>query len=248
MSEVSKPSAADVTAGVASGRAGAKAVRQKKKEQIGDKMQAKKGNIPEPQHPKQKIKTYIIREGQLLGFIAEDHNVTVEDIKKVNPGLNPDKIKPGQQIKIPYYDPKEMEVYREKRAQYDKQQYEIRHAKEVQNRTKLANIKIAQAKKDGWETDYSFSVDQEGYVIVKPLDSKKLYEIREDLGLPSGHLNDMNDFEGRYGEIPTCNDGVRDVKTWNNVKTRSGDTFRVNPACIDTDRTWTQFFKDILPF
>lgn len=243
MSEVSKTGAisAAVSAGV---KSGVRKVAEKSKTPVNMKSQSK-AELKEPTKPQQKIKTVTVRGGQCLGEIAEDNKTTVSEIVKHNPGLNPDRIREGQQLKVPYYDPKEWDAYEKKYEAYSKQQREIQHAKEVQQRTNNANKKIKQALKHGWGTDYSFSVDKEGYVIVKPLDKKKLHEIRSDLGLPSGHLDDMNNLEGMYGNIPSVSDGVRDVETWDNVKTKNGDSFRVDPSCIRTERTWTQFFKDL---
>ena len=43
---------------------------------------------------------YEIQSGDTLTKIAQDNNTTVDDIIKKNPGLQPDKIKDGQKIKI----------------------------------------------------------------------------------------------------------------------------------------------------
>lgn len=46
-------------------------------------------------------KTYAIRAGDLLGKVAKDHGTTVDAILKVNPGLNPSRLKIGQVINLP---------------------------------------------------------------------------------------------------------------------------------------------------
>lgn len=46
-------------------------------------------------------KTYTVKSGETLGGIANRNNTTVDDIIKKNPGINPDKLKIGQKIKLP---------------------------------------------------------------------------------------------------------------------------------------------------
>lgn len=46
-------------------------------------------------------KTYSIRSGDLLTNVAKRHGTTVEALLKANPGLNPNRLKVGQVIKIP---------------------------------------------------------------------------------------------------------------------------------------------------
>ena len=45
--------------------------------------------------------TYTIRAGDLLGKIAHTQGTTVDAILKVNPGLNPNRLKVGQVINLP---------------------------------------------------------------------------------------------------------------------------------------------------
>ena len=46
-------------------------------------------------------KTYMVKSGETLGGIANRNNTTVDAIIKKNPGINPDKLKIGQKIKLP---------------------------------------------------------------------------------------------------------------------------------------------------
>lgn len=247
MSEVSKASGAAKSTPTTKTTAKNTAKKQVNKPEVGKEMQPKKSApLKEPPKPTPKQIVVTIGSGSSLLYLAGVHNTTVADIMKLNPEIkSADKIREGQQIKINSIDKKTMEAYEEKLAAYENQQYEIRKAKEVQQRTELANKKIQQAKKDGWEVDYKFSVNKDGYVIVTPKERKKLHEIRSELGLPAGHLDAMNSLESKYGKIPTVNDGTRDIETWDNVKTKDGDNFKVDPGAIRTSRTWTQFFKDL---
>lgn len=43
---------------------------------------------------------YTIKDGDLVGRIAMDHGISVSDIKRLNPGLNVDRISIGQRIKV----------------------------------------------------------------------------------------------------------------------------------------------------
>lgn len=247
MSEVSKASGAAKSTPTTKTTAKNTAKKQVNKPEVGKEMQPKKAApLKEPPKPKPKQIIVTIGSGSSLLYLAGVHNTTVADIMKLNPEIkNADKIREGQQIKINSIDKKTMEAYETKLAAYENQQYEIRKAKEVQQRIELAKKKIQQAKKDGWEVDYKFSVNKDGYVIVTPKERKKLHEIRSDLGLPAGHLDAMNNLEGKYGKIPTIDLGDRYVETWDNVKTKDGDNFNVDPGAIRTSRTWTQFFKDL---
>ena len=47
-------------------------------------------------------KGYQIRQGDTLSEIAARVGVSLNEIKKLNPGINPKKIQPGQVIKMPY--------------------------------------------------------------------------------------------------------------------------------------------------
>lgn len=51
--------------------------------------------------PTTPVKSYTIRPGDLLGKVAKDHGTTVDAILKVNPGLNPSRLKIGQTIQMP---------------------------------------------------------------------------------------------------------------------------------------------------
>lgn len=243
MSEVSKVSGAGQTGAVNAPKTSTQAAKAEKKPvDIVKKNEQKQ--LEEPQKPEQQIKTYTVKERDLLGNIANAHQTTVAEIVKLNPGLNPDKIKPGQQIKIACYDSKEYAEYMKKLDAYETQQREIRAMKAIQDRTNLAHKQIEKANKNGWGTDYSFTVDQNGYVVVTLKEPKKLHEIRKELGLPSGHLDDMNSLESKFGKIPTVNDGKRDIETWDNVKAKEGQTLLIDPSCLRTERTWTQAWND----
>lgn len=221
--------------------------KQNNKPDVGKEMQPKKSApLKEPLKPTPKQIIVTIDGGSSLLYLANVHNTSVKDIMRLNPEIkDPDRIREGQQIKINSIDQKTMDEYNAKKAKYDEQQYEIQKIKQIQQRKELAEKKIEQAKKHGWEVDYNFNVDKNGFVIITPKERKKLYEIRDDLGLPAGHIREMNNLEGKYGQIPIVNDGVRDIENWNNQKTRDGDTFRIDPGAIKTSRTWTQFFKDL---
>lgn len=199
-----------------------------------------------PQKPVPKVIIITIGRGSSLGYLAEKHHTTVKEIMALNPEIqSADKIKEGQQIKINHIDDKELKEYEDYQSKIRAEQYEKERTQALAERKELAKKQIDKATKQGWNTDYKFSINEQGYIIIKPLERKKLYEIRSDLGLPPGHLDDMNNLESKYGEIPSVSDGVRDVQTWDNVKTRDGDTFIISPGAMRTERTWTQAFKDL---
>ena len=45
--------------------------------------------------------TYVVKSGDILGRIANAHNVKVSDIKALNPDINPDKLIVGQKLVMP---------------------------------------------------------------------------------------------------------------------------------------------------
>lgn len=199
-----------------------------------------------PQKPVPKIITVTIGYGSSLGYIAEAHHTTVSEILKLNPNIkNADNIREGQQIKVAHIDDKEFKAYQDYQDKLFAEQMEKERLQNIVARKQQAQEKIQKAVKRGQDVDYTFSTDKEGYVIVQPLVRKRLHEIRSDLGLPAGHLDDMNNLEEKFGPIPTVNDGVRDIETWDNVKADIDDSFRIDPYNMNPSRTWTQFFKDI---
>ena len=50
---------------------------------------------------KPKSIVYVVKPGDVLGKIAKAHKVKIDDIVSINPGLDPDKIKAGQKLKLP---------------------------------------------------------------------------------------------------------------------------------------------------
>ena len=55
----------------------------------------------QPRTAKTQPQEYAVARGDILIKIAQKFNVTVEDILKANPGLNPDNIREGQKLLIP---------------------------------------------------------------------------------------------------------------------------------------------------
>jgi membrane-bound lytic murein transglycosylase D len=52
------------------------------------------------QKPVEKKKFYTVKSGDLFGKIAQKHGLTPAQLKKLNPGLNPDRIREGQQVRV----------------------------------------------------------------------------------------------------------------------------------------------------
>ncbi|NMB96670.1 MAG: M23 family metallopeptidase [Clostridiaceae bacterium] len=50
--------------------------------------------------PKEEIKTYIVKKGDTVSEIAEEHGLKMAEIKKANPDLDVDRISIGQEIKL----------------------------------------------------------------------------------------------------------------------------------------------------
>ena len=59
------------------------------------------GQAAPPVPPTSSEKTYTIRAGDFPSKIAKDHGISLAALMKANPGLNPNKLKVGQHIKLP---------------------------------------------------------------------------------------------------------------------------------------------------
>jgi LysM repeat protein len=47
------------------------------------------------------MRTHTIRSGQTLSHVAVEYGVSVADIERANPGLNPRRIQVGQSVRVP---------------------------------------------------------------------------------------------------------------------------------------------------
>lgn len=45
--------------------------------------------------------TYVVKQGDIFGTVAKNHGVTIAALKAANPGIDYDKIKAGQKLKLP---------------------------------------------------------------------------------------------------------------------------------------------------
>lgn len=59
-------------------------------------------NVPRVpvEKPVEKKKYYSVKSGDLFGKIAQKHGLTPAQLRKLNPGLNPDRIREGQQVRV----------------------------------------------------------------------------------------------------------------------------------------------------
>jgi LysM repeat protein len=57
--------------------------------------------VPKTVVPKAEVKKYYkVKSGDLFGRIAEKHGLTPAQLQKLNPGIKPDRINVGQEIRI----------------------------------------------------------------------------------------------------------------------------------------------------
>ncbi len=71
-------------------------------------------------------KKYTVKDGDVLGQIAEKHNLKVKQLLKMNPGIKEDSLKIGQQLKVTAYEPivhvvVHKETYKEEKVPYKKE-------------------------------------------------------------------------------------------------------------------------------
>ena len=82
-------------------KAAATQQQQGKQAASSSKQQSTKKETPAAKQQPAKPSTYTVKEGNNLSKIAAQHGVSVSELKKANPGINEDKIKPGQKLNIP---------------------------------------------------------------------------------------------------------------------------------------------------
>jgi LysM repeat protein len=56
--------------------------------------------VPTPTPPAPAKKYYNVRSGDTFGKIAQRHNMTLEQLKKINPGINISRLTVGQRIRV----------------------------------------------------------------------------------------------------------------------------------------------------
>ncbi len=56
---------------------------------------------PAPAGPAAEPRTHTVRQGETLDAISRRHGTTVRELERLNPGLNPRRLQPGQRIRIP---------------------------------------------------------------------------------------------------------------------------------------------------
>ena len=55
----------------------------------------------EEERPKRKRRVYVVKPGDTPSGIAEETGVSLEELEKANPDLDPQLLAPGQRIRIP---------------------------------------------------------------------------------------------------------------------------------------------------
>ncbi|CAN5810013.1 D-alanyl-D-alanine carboxypeptidase/D-alanyl-D-alanine-endopeptidase [soil metagenome] len=56
---------------------------------------------PAPAAPQAAARTHTVRQGETLDAISRRYGTTVREMERVNPGLNPRRIQPGQRVRLP---------------------------------------------------------------------------------------------------------------------------------------------------
>lgn len=83
------------------GKSPAQNERPENPARLGEKETPPAAPVGQPRGAMPQPKTYTVARGDILIKIAQKFDLSVEDILKANPGLNPDNIREGQELVIP---------------------------------------------------------------------------------------------------------------------------------------------------
>lgn len=120
-------------------------------------------------------KTYKVQEGDVLGKIANDHDMTLEQLLSINPKLKDEStIKVGQQLNVTFLKPL-VEVMVEKET-FKKEA--IAHEKEVVEDSTMykGDIEVIQEGKDGFKEILYKSYEQNGILVKLEAIDEKIVE------------------------------------------------------------------------
>lgn len=212
-----------------------------------------KAELVEPQRPKAEgVKDVTVSSGQTLFDIATKYHVSIKDVLKANPGLNPDRIKEGQVLKMPFVSDKKWNAYIDSKDQFDKQElakFDAELAQEkaqaLKQKTELAQARIQEANDLKYNEKYSFRVDAKtGDIIITLKEDKELGDIRNDFNIPSGHLTQKNpSIKQKYEpeKFLDLDAGVRKAN-WDGADAKKGDSFIIDPNAFKPSKG---FFGDL---
>ncbi len=223
---------------------------------IGQKKAEKntqKQNSVEPKRPAPEgIKDVTVEANLTLFDIATQYHVSIKDVLKANPGLNPDKIREGQVLKMPYVSDKKWNAYIDSKEKFEKQesakieaQWKKEQAQALKQKTQLAQAKIQEANDLEYNEDYSFKVDaKSGNIILTLKKAKELGDIRSDFRLPGGHLREMNpSITEKYKPGSNYNiDTYIRSNDWDAAEANKGDVFIIDPNAFNPSKG---FFGDL---
>lgn len=211
---------------------------------VGQKKSEKKEEtkvLAEPKRPKAEGVTDVkVGYGQTLFDIATKYHVTVKDVLNANPNLeSANKIREGQTLKVPFVSDKKWNAYLKAKDAYEQEEMRLYEetqkaeaAKELKQKTEMAEAKIQEAKDLKYGKSYDFSINPKtGEIIITLKADKELGDIRDDFRLPAGYLKSKNpDISKKYkpGTLYNLNEGIRE-SNWDEAKAQKGDKFIVDP-------------------
>ncbi len=197
-----------------------------------------------PTRPKPEgIKNVRVEMGDNLFDIATKYHVSINDVLAANPKLDPDKIKEGQTLKMPYVSDKSWKLYINAKEAYEAKELKefeasekSKQAQKLKQRITLAQNKIKEANELKYNEDYNFNVDAKtGNIVITLKEAKELGDIRSDFKLPAGHLKDMNpQITKKYkpGKMFNLDQMVR-KNDWDSAEANKGDKFVVKPEAFN---------------
>lgn len=208
---------------------------QNENQSKAEKSTSKAPNRPKPEG----IKNIKVEMGDNLFYLATKYHVSMDDVLAANPKLDPDKLKEGQTLKMPYVSDKNWDSYISAKEAYEAKELaefeaneKLMQTKKLQKRINLAKAKIEEANELKYNKDYNFNVDPKtGNIIITLKEAKELGDIRRDFKLPAGHLKEMNpEITKKYkpGKLFNLDEMVR-KNDWDEAEAGKDDKFIVKP-------------------
>ena len=168
------------------------------------------------------VPSVVIKQGDTLEQIAKQYGTTVGELLNANPGIESTKLQIGQSINI------------------------------TNPAIAASKANISKAVEYGYGEDYTFSVAQNGDVVLLLKDGKTLGEIRADFQIEEGSLSRTNDVKGRFKPDSYYDiDRYVRVNDYDGADVKKGERivverlqFNPNPHKSTLSRAWHNLWGD----
>ena len=207
------------------------------------------GGLKPPEKPAGIPIQYKIVDRDNLSCIAARYHTEVSTIMTNNKIKNPTSIREGQVITVDSISDKAWAQYQQDLAIYNEQVAEQQHANEVAQRKQESEALIEKAKKDGYSDRYSFSINEEGHIVITLKGERLLKDIRSDFHLAPGVLLATNpSIEDKYKPQKAIrHDGI-EYETYDYTPANPRDSFTIDVKDFKTappKKSWGDALIDL---